>query len=1125
MSPKRYAIVLILLVAAGLVGGGLPPQAASAQQGQPPEVEPPPFHLTYDGLLDAPHLPSAATAQDAAAQDAAATPLSPEYASWSKLVFQSARNERDWEIYGAGGDGSSQVNLSNNASMDLHPRLNRGATSVVFVSNRKGNNEIYAMNADGSGQARLTNNDASDVYPAWSPDGSRIAFQSYRDGQAEIYVMNANGSSQTRLTKYSDYDGQPAWSPDGSRIAFVRRVDAKNRIWVMNADGSSARQLSNQPSSENPVWSPDGSQIAYDADGNGDSWQEIWLMDAAGGNQRWVYQPPDPNTDAWVRSWSPDGRYIAFTRISFVQQGGTWYWTTAYLEALDHRNPQFPTRLSNSGTDWNPDWQSTDIWAPTSNVLPLPAHSRAAGVEVRWAGSDAGPAGIVSYDVQYRPDPAGAWTPWLTGTSETSATFTGTGGQAIAFRVRARDAAGNLEAWQAADAADTSTMFYTWQLTGRLTDNRGVAIGSATVGIAPAPLHTVKTGADGKYLAYLTASGDHSLTVDRAGYGPLVVSPVAISQDRRLDYYLPPARNLITNGGFEAGTPLPTDWVLAGAEGTVAVSADAHQGLKSLLLGRTCPYPCVTDPNLLAMWANTYPDLASDSRGNVYLLWAGYDGGSSAALLAVRSPGGTWSAPENLGSLGAYDQQVGIAVDGHDVVHAVWPGSDGLYYRWRAPGAPWSIAQRLVPSGSTADIAADHLGGVHIIYYDWNPSGNENHVRYLERLPSGVWLPPAILDQSNGYRYPGVAVGSDASVHFIYQKIQYIDRPGGIFYRWRPYGGAILPEEQLWTGFGYSFWRQNLAVSSDNTVHAVFDWNDNYYSSRPAGGAWSTPLPLNTRGTTAIAADSAGALHVAGWLGSGPYSLYYRSRTPDGIWREPTTLGECNTDGPALTVDPMGTVHLANFLMSPAQGLYYWTSRTASDTYTVTASQRVTIPADMHRPTLAANYASSGGTAPLSIRVDTGISATEVFSATAKAAWQLAHADLTPWAGQQVTVTLMLHQMPGTAYTQIRVDDVTLGEWTTPVIASVDPPRAEAFTATPIVIHGMNFIATPIVRVGPVEAENVSWIDEQTLQATVPATLGPGIHDLWVTNPGDAATLLAGAFRSGKPTYLPLIRR
>ena len=375
--------------------------------------------------------------------------LAPEYASWSRLVFQSLRNQQDWEVYRASGDGADQVNLSNNGAADIHPRLNRGATSVVFASKRDGNYEIYVMNADGGGQTRLTTTSADDVNPAWSPDGGRIAFQSYRDGQAEIYVMNADGGGQTRLTNYGDYDGEPAWSPDGTQIAFTRRLDGKYRIWVMNADGSNTRQFSNQPSSENAAWSPDGSQIAYDADGNSDGWQELWLMDAAGGNQRQIYDPPESNTDAWARSWSPDGRYVAFTRISFIQYQGNWYWTTAYLDALDSTNPGNVVRLSSNGMDWNPDWQTADIWAPTSNVLPLPAQSPAT-FTVRWSGTDVGPAGILFYDVQVKDGVTGVWTDWLMQSIHVeSAQYSGIGGHTYYFRSRARDYAGNVGAWPA----------------------------------------------------------------------------------------------------------------------------------------------------------------------------------------------------------------------------------------------------------------------------------------------------------------------------------------------------------------------------------------------------------------------------------------------------------------------------------------------------------------------------------------------------------------------------------------------------------------------------------------------------------------------------------------------------
>jgi hypothetical protein len=220
----------------------------------------------------------------------------------------------------------------------------------------------------------------------------------------------------------------------------------------MNPDGSNQVQRSTQPYSFHPVWSPDSTRIAFDADGNGNGWQEIWVVNADGSGQTQLFTPSDNQTDAWVRSWSPDGQYISFTQIHFIQYKGAWYWTSASNVAY-HISSNTIAFLGSNNTNWNPDWQSTDGHIPVSQINLLPDTSPAT-FTASWTGSDEGISGLKSYDVQVKIDD-GQWQDLLTDTIDTSITYTGVGGVTYSFRSRARDNAGNVEVWP--NNADTVT--------------------------------------------------------------------------------------------------------------------------------------------------------------------------------------------------------------------------------------------------------------------------------------------------------------------------------------------------------------------------------------------------------------------------------------------------------------------------------------------------------------------------------------------------------------------------------------------------------------------------------------------------------------------------------------------
>jgi uncharacterized repeat protein (TIGR01451 family) len=86
----------------------------------------------------------------------------------------------------------------------------------------------------------------------------------------------------------------------------------------------------------------------------------------------------------------------------------------------------------------------------------LPHVTTSSFFTVTWTGSDLY-SGIAAYDVQSKDGHSGAWTDWLTDTTATGATFGGEHGHTYFFRVRARDAQGNIGTFRADSEGDTFT--------------------------------------------------------------------------------------------------------------------------------------------------------------------------------------------------------------------------------------------------------------------------------------------------------------------------------------------------------------------------------------------------------------------------------------------------------------------------------------------------------------------------------------------------------------------------------------------------------------------------------------------------------------------------------------------
>jgi Tol biopolymer transport system component len=298
------------------------------------------------------------------------TPILPPGGN-GKIVFQSARDGNDSDIYVMDPDGSNLTNLTDNLFLfipDHDPDWSPDGTKIVFSVNvdEFSQDNIYLMDANGANAVQLTSI-SKDFGPAWSPDGTKIAFGSQRDGNSEVYVMNANGSNQTNLTNNPAPDGAfgLCWSPDGGKIAFTSNRGSGLEIYVMAADGSNQVQLTNRPGDvTGPAWSPDGTKIAF-ANLVSPS-NDIFVINANGSNPIALTNGPGANFEP---NWSPDGTKIVFT--STRDPGGPF--GPNYEVYVMDANGSNQTNLTNiAAPDLRPDWQRLAP-PPSPTPTPIPA--------------------------------------------------------------------------------------------------------------------------------------------------------------------------------------------------------------------------------------------------------------------------------------------------------------------------------------------------------------------------------------------------------------------------------------------------------------------------------------------------------------------------------------------------------------------------------------------------------------------------------------------------------------------------------------------------------------------------------------------------------------------------------
>jgi Tol biopolymer transport system component len=176
-----------------------------------------------------------------------------------------------------------------------------------------------------------------------------LIFSEGRENQ-RLVLVDREGQKLQTLGSPGLYS-YPRFSPDGQRVA-VGRVDPQNQfqdIHLLDLAGGRDIRFTVEPGEDGyPLWSPDGSRIAWAARRGGVR-ELFWKATNGAGEEELLWKSPHYK---FPSDWSKDGRFIAYAETA--QGAGHDLWI---LPLTGERKawPWLKTRFTESSARFSPD--------------------------------------------------------------------------------------------------------------------------------------------------------------------------------------------------------------------------------------------------------------------------------------------------------------------------------------------------------------------------------------------------------------------------------------------------------------------------------------------------------------------------------------------------------------------------------------------------------------------------------------------------------------------------------------------------------------------------------------------------------------------------------------------------
>lgn len=256
----------------------------------------------------------------------AAEPLRERLTATHYKIAYECYVDNNWEIFTANADGSDKVNLTNTPTQNEHyPQVSPDGTKISFTMDdgegKDAVRSLWVMDVDGKNRRKIADH-AREQF--WAPDGKVLGYlpQEYpRFNVIDYYTKGMNfyhlDTGQTEPHPNSaklHHLYNPCFSPDGKWIASTVHagMGVGHAILLIEAHGN--RIINLKIPGCRPCISPDGKHIAWGASDHDLVMAPISLDSENPAVGKWQYVIKDAKNKIYHIDWSPDGKFVSFSR-------------------------------------------------------------------------------------------------------------------------------------------------------------------------------------------------------------------------------------------------------------------------------------------------------------------------------------------------------------------------------------------------------------------------------------------------------------------------------------------------------------------------------------------------------------------------------------------------------------------------------------------------------------------------------------------------------------------------------------------------------------------------------------------------------------------------------------------